>query len=271
MPLLQVTDLARHFGGVKALDGVSMQVESGDVVGLVGPNGSGKTTLVNTVTGYLRATSGTVELDGTPVTNSKPNRLAALGVGRTYQVPRLFESLTVVQNVMAALLFSKTKPSFWRGLVPMLDRRGQDDLRGTALAALERVDMAHLADRPASSVSLGEARRAEIARALVAAQRLLVLDEPAAGLRGTEAMDIGKLVAEIAKREDVGVLLIDHNVALVRAFCSHLVVLDFGRVIAAGQPDEVVRRREVVEAYLGPGHGPGNGNRNGTISPAPEG
>ncbi|WP_214109391.1 ABC transporter ATP-binding protein [Acrocarpospora catenulata] len=247
-PILQVEKIAKQYGGLRAVDDVSLTLELGEVVGLIGPNGSGKTTFVNLITGYVEPTSGTVTLGGTDVTARSPHRLAQAGVGRTYQVPRLFSSLSIVENIEAALLFVRRQPQIWRVLTP---RTGRASLRREAIELLDMVGMAHVADRGAASLSLGESRRVEIARGLAAARRILVLDEPVAGLQGEDAMNVGRLIAETARARDIGVIVIEHNVPLVRRFCDRLVVLNLGRVIAAGPCEDVVRMPQVVEAYIG--------------------
>ncbi len=247
--LLEADGIAMYFGGVKAVDGVSLHVDRGEVLGLIGPNGSGKTTLVNVLTGYLKPTLGRVRLEDVDVTGMKPHKLAASGVGRSYQLPRLFKSLTVRENVEVAIRARTHQPSFFRALVPTTHR--DPAVTREALDLLERIGLARLSEREGGGLSLGEARRAEIARTLALATRLLVLDEPAAGLRGEEADAIGILVRELARDHDLGVLLIEHNVPFVREFCARLTVLNFGKLIAEGPPDEIVRRHEVIEAYLG--------------------
>jgi branched-chain amino acid transport system ATP-binding protein len=227
---------------------VSMSLELGEVVGLIGPNGSGKTTFVNVVTGYVAPTSGRVLLGDDDVTGKAPHKLAQAGVGRTYQVPRLFSSLSIVENIEAALLFVKRQPRLSSAFVP---QAGKADLRKQAIELLDQVGMAHVADRSADSLSLGESRRVEIARGLAAAERILVLDEPVAGLQGEDAMNVGQLVVDAARARNIGVIVIEHNVPLIRKFCSRLVVLNLGPVIASGPCEEVVRMPQVIEAYIG--------------------
>jgi ABC-type branched-subunit amino acid transport system ATPase component len=243
--------ITKSFGGVRALDDVNIEIESGQLVGLLGPNGSGKTTLVNVLTGYTKPSSGSVWLDGVDVTRWPAHRRATGGIGRSYQLPRLFSSLTVRANVETALSFARAQPRVWRGITHIGERAGRTRRRAEADQLLRQVDMLAVADRMGSSLSVGEARRAAIARALGAAGKVLILDEPAAGLRGAEAAQIGEIAARIAHESNKAVLLIEHNVALVRAFCDRLTVLNFGRVIAEGSPDDVVGQPEVIEAYIG--------------------
>jgi ABC-type branched-subunit amino acid transport system ATPase component len=248
--VLEVDGLSKHFGGVKAVDEVSLSLRLGEALGLIGPNGSGKTTFVNCITGYLAPTRGEVRVDGTDVTRWAPHRLAQRGVGRTYQVPRLFPTLTVAQNVEAALTFVRRQPRIIEAFLPARGD-GPKELRRRAMELLDTVGVADLADRSASGLSLGESRRVEIARSLAAAQRILILDEPVAGLRGEEAMAVGALIAGTARDRNLGVIVIEHNVALIRTFCSRLMVLNLGRLIAGGAPEDVVRDPVVVEAYIG--------------------
>lgn len=245
-------DVTVTFGGVHAVDGVSIGIDRGEVVGLIGPNGSGKTTLLNAMTGYLRANRGTVTLDGTDVTRWPVERLPRHGVGRTYQTPKLFTSLTVRGNIEAAFAFSTRQPRFWRGLL------GAERLDGAADPAavddlMERAGVAHLADRPASELALGQARQVEVARALATASGFLLLDEPGAGLRAEDLDQSGRLLRSLAAERDIGVLIIEHNVPFVRSFCDRVYVLNFGRVLAEGPTETALADREVARAYLGVG------------------
>lgn len=222
-----------RFGGVDALAGVSLRIDGGTITGLIGPNGAGKTTLVNAVTGFVRLSAGTILLGDTRLDGKRPFEVARLGIMRTYQNIRLFGALSVRDNIRGAAL-----------------RRGdivEEELR----ELLERTGLSSVAlDARAASLSYGDQRRLEIARALAAKPQILLLDEPAAGMNPVETQGLAKLVRWIAEQR-IGVLLIEHDVGLVRAVSDRVVVLNFGTVLAEGKPDDVVRNPAVIEAYLG--------------------
>jgi branched-chain amino acid transport system permease protein len=237
--LLEVKDLAKHFGGLKALDGVDIAVERGKVHALIGPNGSGKTTMLNVLSGIYRPTRGEVLVDGVRVSGLAPHELAAAGVGRTFQNIRLFHSLTVFENVV----IGAQRPHNQAAATP-------DEVRRRALAALGFVGMADRADLVVASLPYGHQRLVEIARALAGNPTLLLLDEPAAGLNLTEKQELVGLLKRLAGH-GLTLFLIDHDMNLVEQMADRITVLNFGKRIAEGTPAEVLRHPDVIAAYLG--------------------
>jgi ABC-type branched-subunit amino acid transport system ATPase component len=249
---LSLASVSRAFGGVRAVDDATFTVNDGEVHGLIGPNGAGKTTLLNMVSGLIAPTGGSIALDGRRIDRLPPHRVAALGVSRTYQNIRLFAGLSAVDNVVVGQHLRRRAP-FWRRLLMLpAARREEEQARSEALDGLARVGMRERARSPAYGLSYGEQRRVEIARALAARPKLLLLDEPTAGMNPAEAASVARLAREVA-REGHAVLLIEHNVRLVMELCDRITVLNFGRVIAQGTPAEVSRDAAVIAAYLGEG------------------
>ena len=247
---LALQDVSRAFGGVRAVDGVSFSVEPGEVHGLIGPNGAGKTTVLNLISGLLRPDSGTVALNGQVLSALPAHRIAALGVSRTYQNIRLFAGLSAEGNVVVGQHLVRRAP-LWARLL-FLPRARAEEARSLAKAreGLRRVGLdARLGGR-AGDLSYGEQRRVEIARALARDPRVLLLDEPTAGMNPPEARAVAALVRAVAQ-EGRAVRLIEHNVPLVMEVCDHITVLNFGKVIARGTPNEVIRDPAVIAAYLG--------------------
>jgi branched-chain amino acid transport system ATP-binding protein len=234
MALLDAQGLHKRFGGVQAVKGVALAVETGELVGLFGPNGAGKTTLFNMIAGSLPPDAGTIVLDGQDVTRLPAWRRARLGIGRTFQVTRPFRDLTVLDNVLAA--------------VPRDGASGSHD-EEAAQALLARVGLAGRAHEPAGRLTLGMLKRLEVARALALEPRLLLLDEPLAGLTGREAADLLRFVATLKSR--IGIVMVEHNVRQSLPVCDRAVVMDAGAMIAAGTPQEIRVDPQVVRAYLG--------------------
>ncbi len=247
---LQISDVSRSFGGVRASQNVSMEVERGRIVGLIGPNGAGKTTLVNLITGVLRLDSGSVSVDGTDVSAETVVGVARAGVSRTFQNVRLLPDATVLENVTLGLS-QHEKSSVLEcvlGLPAALrDRRRSEE---EALAILRDVGMGDHAHHPAAGLAYGHQRRIEVARAIAVRPKYILLDEPVAGMNDVEAAELGRVVRSLAER-GIGVLLIEHNMRFVNALCSHIYVLNTGRIIAEGTPEEISQDAAVVAAYLG--------------------
>ena len=243
---LGLHDIGVRFGGLVALDGVSLQVPPGRIVGVIGPNGAGKTTLFNVVCGFVAATSGTLTLDGKPL-RPKPHQLTRLGIARTLQGVGQFAGMTVLENVMAGADHT-ARTGFAAGLfaLPRADR-DERRLRADAMAALERCGVAKFARVHPGGLPYAERKRVALARALVARPRLLLLDEPAGGLGAEEITELGALVKEL----DCAVLLVEHHMDLVMAVCDEILVLDFGKPVAFGTPAEIRANAAVTEAYLG--------------------
>ena len=249
-PILAVDGVTMQFRGLRALDDVSLTVGVGDIRGIVGPNGSGKTTLFNVISGLYKPTAGRVRFDGADVTNRRPYRLSAAGMARTFQNLRLFGDLTVRENVLVALDRTRTR-SIWRYLAaPLSVVRRDRDLRRHADAILGRYGLLEFATMAPRSLPYGIQRRVEIARAMAAGPKLLLLDEPAAGLNGDEVRQLSEIVRSI-RDSGVTVIVIEHNMGLVMSLCERITVLASGKVIAEGQPAEVARNPAVIEAYLG--------------------
>ncbi len=242
--------MSKAFGGVNAVDGASFGVAEGQVHGLIGPNGAGKTTIINLISGLLRPDRGTIQFDGKRIDGGPPHRIAALGVRRTYQNIRLFPALTALENVTVGQHTRRTDTLLERLWFSPRVASEERRLREDAQRLLARVDIAALAEVRASNLSYGDQRRLEIARALGSRPRLLLLDEPAAGMNRTEAQALGRLVRSLVG-DGLTVLLVEHNVRLVMEVCDRITVLDFGRVIADGTPAEVSRDEAVIAAYLG--------------------
>jgi ABC-type branched-subunit amino acid transport system ATPase component len=248
--LLQVNSVTRTFGGVTALEGVSLAVEKGAVHGLIGPNGAGKTTLINVLSGIIAPSSGEVLFDDRPVHALPAYQLAARGVARTFQNIRLFPSMTCLENVIAGQHLVASRPYFPRLFCLPSAGREEKELRRQAMGCLQRVGIEARAHFPAKALSYGERRRLEIARALASRPRLLLLDEPVAGMRQKEVQQVGGLIQSLAA-EGMTILLIEHNMSFVMGLCSKITVLNFGHTLITGSPEQVARHPEVIEAYLG--------------------
>ena len=248
--VLTVDGVSKQFRGLRALSNVSLSVAAGEIRGIVGPNGSGKTTLFNIVSGFYRPSVGRVLLDGRVISGARPYRLAQAGIARTFQNLRLFRDLTVADNILVALDRTRTTWT-WRYLFwPIGIVRHDRSLRAEADRVLGRFGLADFAGIRPGALSYGIQRRVEVARAMARAPRLLLLDEPAAGLNGEEVRQLGEIVRSI-RASGVTVVIIEHNMGLVMSLCDRITVLAGGAVIADGTPAEVVTAPQVIEAYLG--------------------
>ena len=250
---LRLLDVQRHFGGVHAVDGVSLEVEEGSIQGLIGPNGAGKTTLVNVITGYVRFESGRAWLENDELTGLPAHRVAALGVARTFQNIRLFRDLTAIQNVLIGMHTHQRDDTLAQLATLPWFRSAERSQIKEAQSLLESVGLsASIGPRDARTLPYGDQRRLEIARALALKPRLLILDEPAAGMNPSEKHGMRELIERL-NATGLTILLIDHDMRLVMGVCKRVAVLNFGKKIADGTPDEVSTDQAVIKAYLGAG------------------
>ncbi len=250
-PLLSVTALGKTFGGVVALKGFAMTLYEGDLLGLIGPNGAGKTTAFNLLTGVLRKGSGEIRFRGEEIGRLSPEQRAKRGLSRTFQNIRLFDELTVLQNVMAG-----AHARHGAGLAASLlglprHRAAERRIEALARRSLEWTGLAEDADWRADSLSYGDRRRVEIARALAAAPSLLLLDEPAAGMNQAEKAELSDLILTLNREQGLSIILVEHNVPMVAALCRRVVVLDKGELLAEGPTAEILADPQVVDVYLG--------------------
>jgi len=244
--LLAVRELGKSFGGVRAVDGVSFELMPGELLALIGPNGAGKSTIFNMVGGQLKADCGSIRLDGHELVGLKPRQIWRLGVGRTFQIAETFASLTVAENVQMALLSRDGHGlSLWR--------RAAAYRREEALALLEQVGMAGQAGRPCGELAYGDVKRVELAMAIAHQPRLLLMDEPAAGMAPGERNELMALTRRLVRQRGMAVLFTEHSMDVVFAYSDRMIVLARGRLIAAGAPRDIREHPEVREVYLGSG------------------
>ena len=251
MALLEVTDLGISFGGLRAVDELNMKIEKGALVGMIGPNGAGKTTVFNMLTGVYRPTDGGIRLDGQNVVGKKPFEINKMGIARTFQNIRLFGKLSVLDNVKLGF-HNDVKYSLLETLVHLgRYRKKEKAMDRKAMEILRVFDLDNEWDVKASNLPYGKQRKLEIARALATEPKLLLLDEPAAGMNPNETAELMQTIQLVRKQFDVTVLLIEHDMRLVSGICEYLYVLNFGRLLAEGTPSEVLSNPEVITAYLG--------------------
>lgn len=251
MALLEVKNIYKSFGGVKAIQNFSIEVNAGEIHGIIGPNGAGKTTIFNTISGVYTADEGSVFLNGQDITKMEQYKITHLGIGRTFQNIRLFKGLTVEENVMCAF-DPRSSYSILGGLLPTPGRK-REEKRGRELCKkyLDIVGMAEYLTEKPENLSYGMQRRIEIARALMCEPKILLLDEPAAGLNPTEVAELTELIQRISKELGFGIMLIEHRLELVMSISHVIHVQNFGETIAVGTPEEVQHNPAVIEAYLG--------------------
>ncbi len=249
--LLEVHDLSMRFGGLMAVDGINLSVARGAIHAIIGPNGAGKTTLFNCISGFYKPTAGGIALDRQAVHGLPSHKVAQSGIVRTFQNIRLFRSMTVVENLLVAQ-HMHLDTRLWTGLLK-LGRYRHSEKHALERAAfwLERVGLAGLANREAGTLAYGQQRRLEIARCMITDPQLLMLDEPAAGLNPSETADLDDLIQSLRNEHGVTVLLIEHDMALIMGISDRILVMEYGRTIAEGTPEEIQRNPAVIKAYLG--------------------
>lgn len=243
--LLVIQHLFKSFGGIHAIQDFSLEVHAGELVGIIGPNGAGKTALLNTITGFYRASAGQVFFDQTEITNASIHDIALLGVGRTFQNIRLFKRMSVLENVMVA-----RKHFFRRPFLQLFNRAEREAQLERAMQCLAMLNLTDKVNRSAASLSYGEARRLEIARALTGEPKILLLDEPAAGMNETETNELIEDI-QLIRSKVSSIVLIEHDMNLIRALSDRVVAMDFGLKICEGPAHEVLSHPEVMSAYLG--------------------
>jgi len=250
MALLEVRELGKAFGGVAAIADLSFAVPEGSIYAVIGPNGAGKTTLFNMLSGVYVPSDGAIEFDGTSLAGLEPHQVATRGISRTFQNLQIFFNMSVLENVMVGC-HQRARSGLYRAALRLPGVvREEQQIRAWAIEALEFCGLAHLAERPADALPYGELKRVEIARALAADPRLLLMDEPAAGLNDTETAELRELVRRIGAR-GVTVLLVEHNMGLVMQVSDTVLVLDYGSKLAEGTTTEIQNDPRVIAAYLG--------------------
>lgn len=248
--LLRIENLGMRFGGLQAVDNLSFTVRKNQVVGLIGPNGAGKTTVFNMITGVYKPTTGKVFLQEQEITNLEPHKIAQAGIFRTFQTIRLFYGQSVLANVLAGLHLT-TRQNWLQGLLATpAQKQEEKELRVKAMDFLARLNLSEISHEKVESLPYGVQRRVELARAAIANPKLLILDEPAAGLNEQESSQLNKTILEL-NNDGIAILLVEHDMNVVMQVTHHIVCINFGKKIAEGTPEEIQKNQDVIEAYLG--------------------
>ncbi|RYL93260.1 ABC transporter ATP-binding protein [Sporolactobacillus sp. THM19-2] len=253
MNIMEVKDLTKQFGGLTATDHISMNIEKNSITAVIGPNGAGKTTFFNMVTGVYKPTSGDILLDGKSIVGYKPHKVSHFGIARTFQNIRLFDDMTVLENVLVGM--HQRLKAHWVGTLLQLPNIRKEEMlaKVKAYKLLEYVGLSDQLNENASNLAYGQQRRLEIARAIASKPKLLLLDEPAAGMNPKETKRLTQLIHDMSKRLDLTIILIEHDMKLVMEISDYIYVLDHGQLIAEGKPDDIRKNDRVIEAYLGTG------------------